>query len=223
MTPRSPRLRPVEVAEAAILVDVTLALELAGWLLPFGGVLQALAIVPLAALGWRHRPRAVLLGTAAGAFLAFLVGGAGLGLTIAGSGVIGLIVGGGLRRGWGGGRVTALSLVAAGVPGAGLTVAGLAVLTALRHLALAQVRLTWRGVARIAAHFGLHQVVGWGNAVVSWSITHWWATVPAGELVLLAWVTGCAVVFAGPVLERLARATSAAGEAGVAWPAAGPA
>ena len=43
-------LRPGELAEAAVLSDLALVLEVVGWFVPFGGALQALAILPFAAL-----------------------------------------------------------------------------------------------------------------------------------------------------------------------------
>ncbi|MGH9067457.1 MAG: ATP-binding cassette domain-containing protein, partial [Acidimicrobiales bacterium] len=215
------RLRPAELAEAAILVDLTVALEVAGILLPFGGVLQALAIIPLAALAWRRRPRALVLGTLAGALLAFLVGGLGLAVTVGGSGAVGLVIGVGLRRGWGPGRITSLSVLGVALPGAAVSVAGLALLSSFRNLTLAQVRLGWHGVARIVSGLGAHQVASVGNTIVSWSIVHWWASVPAVEVVLVAWITVAALVFAAPVLDRLAQAGLDADGGGVeAGPAA---
>lgn len=204
---RPRRLRPSELTETAILVDVTVALEVAGFLLPLGGVLQALAVVPLAALAWRQRPRAVVLGTATGAWLSFLVGGLSLAVTVAASGMIGLVVGAGLRRRWSTPRIAAISVASVALPGAGLTVAGLEVLGSLRHLTLAQLRVSWRGMAHLLGRLGLGGIVGWGNNAVSWSISHWWLTIPAGELALVVWVVAASLVFAAPVLQRLADAT----------------
>src|SRR5579875_1039709 len=203
-----PGLRPVEVAEAAVLADVALVLDVAGWLMPtLGAVLQAVAIVPLAALAWRHRPKVVVLGTLAGTLLAFIIGGEGLGLTMAGSGLVGLVIGTGLRRRWGAARITLVSVAAVGLPAAVIGVALLAALASFRRLTLAQLRLSWHGVARVLDQLGaLHVLSGWGTLVVHWAIAHWWVTVPALEVVFVAWVAVCAQVFSEPVLNRLAAA-----------------
>ena len=75
---RSRRLRPAEIAEAAVLADVTVVLCLLGWLLPFPGVFLAAAVTPMAVVAVRNRPRAVLTGAIAGLTVAFLIAGAGL-------------------------------------------------------------------------------------------------------------------------------------------------
>ncbi|HZD65268.1 MAG TPA: ATP-binding cassette domain-containing protein [Acidimicrobiales bacterium] len=204
----------MELAEAAILVDVALVLELAGWLMPhLGTVLQALAVVPLAALAWRRRPRAVVLGTGAGALLAFLVGVMGPGITVICSGVAVQIIGAGLRRGWGPGRITLTSLAAVGAPLAGITVGALALLPRLRALSLAQIRLDWRGLARVLQW--LHAppaLISAGGTFVGWSITHWWAVIPVVVLAFITWVALCAYLFAVPVLRRLAEAVPVPGD-----------
>jgi energy-coupling factor transporter ATP-binding protein EcfA2 len=207
-SPRPGRLRPVEVAEAAVLADVALVLDVAGWLMPtLGAVLQAVAIVPLAALAWRRRPRVVILGTLAGALLAFIIGGEGLGVTMAGSGLVGLVIGTGLRRRWGAGRITLVAVAAVGIPAAVIGVALLAGLSSFRRLTLDQLRLSWHGVARVLDQVAaLQALAGWGTLVVDWAITHWWVAVPALELVFVAWVTVCAQIFSEPVINRLAAA-----------------
>src|SRR5438105_10304667 len=72
------RLRPAELAEAAVLGDVALILSLAGWWLPFGYVLFVAATVPFAALVVRRRLRAALVAAVAVGQVALLMGGIGL-------------------------------------------------------------------------------------------------------------------------------------------------
>ena len=72
------RLRPAELAEAAVLGDVALILSLAGWWLPFGYVLFVAATVPFAALVVRRRLRAAVVAAVAVGQVAFLMGGIGL-------------------------------------------------------------------------------------------------------------------------------------------------
>ena len=71
---RRGRLRPEELAEAAVLGDVALILTLGGWWLPFGYVLYVAATVPFAALVVRRRLRAAVIATVAAGQVAFLMG-----------------------------------------------------------------------------------------------------------------------------------------------------
>ena len=69
---RRGRLRPAELAEAAVVGDVALILTLGGWWLPFGYVLYVAATVPFAALVVRRRLRAAVVATVATGQVAFL-------------------------------------------------------------------------------------------------------------------------------------------------------
>ena len=204
------RLRPGELAEAAILADVAVGLILVGWLMPLGGVLHAAAVTPLAALAVRHRLRAMVVATVAGSAVAFLIGGVALAIHVASAGALGFAVGTALRRGWGMARTVALAVGTTGTAVIGLTLLLLYTFSQLRNLTLAQIRIGWRGASRILGHIGLTTVVGWGNHAVDWIIAHWWLAIPAGELV---GVVGSAVIaraFAVPALRRLTKATGPA-------------
>jgi energy-coupling factor transport system ATP-binding protein len=203
-------LRPGELAEAAILADVAVGLILVGWFMPLGGILHAAAVTPLAALTVRHRLRAMVVATFAGATVAFLIGGVGLAINVGTAGALGLAVGTAMRRGWGMARTIVLAVVTTGLPLVGLTVLLLYAFASLRNLALAQIRNGWRGITRILDHIGLSGVVGWGNHAVDWIITHWWIAIPAGLLVGTVGAAVFARAFAVPALRRLAKATGPA-------------
>ena len=204
------RLRPAELAEAAILADVAVGLILVGWLMPLGGILHAASVTPLAALAVRHRMRAMVVATLAGAAVAFLVGGVGLAIHVGSAGALGFAVGTAMRRGWGMARTVALAVATTGTALIGLTLLVLYSFSQLRNLTLAQIRIGWRGTARILQHIGLNSVVSWGNHAVNWIIAHWWLAIPAGELVSVVATAVFARAFAVPALRRLTQATGAA-------------
>ncbi|HWW45659.1 MAG TPA: hypothetical protein VN180_11360, partial [Acidimicrobiia bacterium] len=143
-----------ELAEAAVLGDVTVALCLLGFLLPLGTILIALAVVPMAALAARHRLRAVIAGGVASGGVALLAAGTGLAGNVAGCALIGGFVGAAIRRGWSRGRTLAVAGLGLWPPIAALALAVLAVLPRTRRLALEQVTNTWTGAARTARHLG---------------------------------------------------------------------
>jgi energy-coupling factor transport system ATP-binding protein len=203
-------LRPGELAEAAILADVAVGLILVGWFMPLGGILHAAAVTPLAALTVRHRLRAMVVATLAGATVAFLIGGVALAINVGTAGALGLAVGIALRRGWGMTRTIVLAVGTTGIPLVGLTLLFLYAFASLRTLALAQIRNGWRGTSRILDHIGLSSVVGWGNHAVDWIITHWWLAIPLGALVGIVGAAAFARAFAVPALRRLTQATGPA-------------
>jgi energy-coupling factor transport system ATP-binding protein len=200
---RRGRLAPVELAEAAVLADLAVGLHLLGFLLPFGGALQAMAVTPFAALAARHRTRAVLVAASCGAMVAFLVAGLHLSLWVVASGLIGLAVGQAYRRHWGWVRSTAVAAALAGSLMAGATVVTLLVLPHLRRLTLAQLRITWRGATRVLEHVGLTAVTGPLTTVVDEALRWWWATLPGFEVVFVAAVAVVTRGFSHPAIHRL--------------------
>ncbi|MDQ1427090.1 MAG: energy-coupling factor transport system ATP-binding protein, partial [Acidimicrobiaceae bacterium] len=92
---------PQELAEAAVLADVSVALITIGWLLPATTVFIAAAAAPMAAVAARNRPRAVLAAAIAGTTVGMLIAGTGLASNVAGCAVIGALLGIAWRRKWG--------------------------------------------------------------------------------------------------------------------------
>ncbi|MGH3578593.1 MAG: ATP-binding cassette domain-containing protein, partial [Mycobacterium sp.] len=206
---RKGQLRPVELAEAAILGDMALGLQLLGWLVPFpfGAAMHGASVVPLAALDVRHRPRAVVVSTVATSGVAFLVGGIGLAVQMGVAGLIGLAIGTSVRRHWGVVRSVILSTAMGGIPLALLGVGLLALFSSLRHLTLAQVQLSWNGMAHLLRLVHLQLAAHWGDQAVAWSLSHWWLTLPLATLVGVVGLAYLGAAFGVPALERLARVT----------------
>src|SRR2546421_5169047 len=123
---RRGRLRPEELAEAAVLGDVALILTLGGWWLPLGYVLYVAATVPFAALVVRRRLRAAVIATVAAGQVAFLMGGLIMEANLALIALAGITIGVAYRRGWGDLGAAAPAPVGAWLPPARGTVGGLA-------------------------------------------------------------------------------------------------
>jgi energy-coupling factor transport system ATP-binding protein len=199
-------LRALELAEAAVLADLAVALCLAGWFLPFGGVLVAAAVTPFAAVASRHRLRATIAGAAIALGISVLIAGTSMATTIVGCSVLGAVIGSAHRRGWGPVRTVALAVAVAWPPAAALAVAAFAVLSRLRKLTLDNAVNTWQGLSRTLRRAGLTPIVHVGDTVVYWGVKHWPITVPLGLLggVILAAMVANAI--ARPALARIDRA-----------------
>ena len=177
------KLRPAELAEAAVLGDLGLVLEVLGWFVPLvGAVFQGLAIVPFAALGSRHRARTCVVAIFAASSVSFLVGGVGIVIQTAIAGSLGLAVGTAYRRKWSPSAAVLIATVTAGIPVAVISLVAEALSPGLRRLAFAQVEILWRNVRAVLNLLGFHSLASSGDKTLQWAIDHWWVTVPAFEL-----------------------------------------
>ncbi|MDA8392902.1 MAG: ATP-binding cassette domain-containing protein [Actinomycetota bacterium] len=206
-------LAPGELAEAAIMADLAIGLQVLGWLLPFGAAVQAMATVPLVALAVRHRSRAVLVGTLAGATLAMLVAGITMVIQTAMAGALALAVATGIRRRWGLVRTTVVSTFTAGSTIAIATLVTIAVLPGLRKLSLAQVMVIWRGLYGMAGRVGAAGPMEPVNTWVVVALRDWWLSIPVATALAVGVVGALTWMVAVPTLARLEAAT------GGSWPA----
>lgn len=203
---RAPRvtLTVAEVAEAAVLGDLALALVVAGFFLPVGTLFIFAAMVPFALLGARHRPRAVLTAAAVATLLSALLLGPGGPQNVALVAGCGAVAGVGLRRRWGVGRVLAAGMVFVWVPVAALTIGYLELFGTARRLAFAQARSVAGGADRVLAVAwpGAHPV----RTAVDVLIRHWQPLVAGGEAVVLGALVVLAWLPTRPLLRHLVRA-----------------
>ena len=214
-------LRPAELAEAAVLGDLGLVLEVLGWFVPLvGAVFQGLAIVPFAALAARHRARTSLVAIFAASSVSFLVGGVGIVVQTAIAGSLGLAVGAAYRRRWPPGAAILIAAVTAGIPVAVISVVAEALSPGLRRLAFAQVEILWRDVRAALRLVGFKSVATSGDQTLRWVIDHWWITVPAFELFAVVLAAGLCSRYLWPLLVRLEHDSPAAPDAS-APPSAG--
>ena len=198
-------LRPQELAEAAVLADVSVALITIGWLLPATTVFIAAAAAPMAAVAARNRPRAVLAAAIAGTTVGMLIAGTGLASNVAGCAVIGALLGIAWRRKWGFVRMLAVATAALWPPTAIGAVALLTVFGQLRTLALDQITNTWDGAKANLRQLGLVRITRLGDPIVHWMVRDWAIGVPIALLVGI--VVGAAVgrMLTWPPLARLER------------------
>lgn len=202
---KSTRLTPAAIAEAAVLVDVTLALCLIGWVVPYGTALLAAAVVPMSALSWRRGWRAAALAGAAGGGVAFVVMGFAPASNVIGCAVVGGLVGAGHRRRWSNTRITLVGAATIGPLYAGLVVGLLALLSSARKLAFEQVRVTWRGLSKTLHQLHLDPAARHGDHAVAWVLAHWLWVIPPVLIVATAVTVFLAALASRGVLVRLAR------------------
>jgi energy-coupling factor transport system ATP-binding protein len=197
-------LRPIELATAAVLAGVSVALVVIGWFLPHLGPVAALAVVPLGVVAHRHRFRALVAATFSAALVSFLVAGTGTFTNVVECAIVGGLVGTAKRRNWSFGTVMGVMALIAPILAA-ISVGLLLIFSSLRKLTLEQIHNTWEGVAKILVHI---PVVGPSlaqslNDFVHAALSYWWITVGVIVVVGTLWFTVLAWVLLGAVLDRL--------------------
>ncbi|WP_250285820.1 DUF2232 domain-containing protein, partial [Frankia sp. CiP1_Cm_nod2] len=201
------RLRTVEIVEAALLVDLVIAICLVTRFLPFGWLLTIVATVPAATLAARWRLRAAWTAMVAALAVAVLIGGTGFAITITSCMMTGTLLGVAHRRRWGLVRTTAVGLVALWAPVALGMNALFYVLTDLRALVLAEIVNSWDGARSSLVHVGIgpdSPGLRTADALLRWGAEHWWALLPIALLANTSVNVLTAAVVTRPVLRRLA-------------------
>jgi energy-coupling factor transport system ATP-binding protein len=197
-------LLPSELAEAAVLGDLGLVLEVLGWFVPLvGAAFQGMAIVPFAALAARQRARASVVAMLATSSVSFLVGGIGIVVQTAIAGTIGLAVGVAYRRRWNPAAAVVIAMVTTGIPLAAISLVAQALSPGLRRLAFAQVQIVWRDLRRVLELAGLKSLSTAGDRAVRWIIRDWWLSVPVFEFVAVVLAAGLCARYLWPLLVRL--------------------
>ena len=140
-------LRPHEVALAAVLGGLTVATVVVAQVLPILTSVALLAPVPLALVGQRTRPRALVAVVVAAAGVAFALAGLSAAVSVVAAGVVGGLVGEMKRRHRGLASFTIASLIVAPIMG-GLSVLVFLVLVPLRRLLLESMKNTIDGFAK---------------------------------------------------------------------------
>jgi energy-coupling factor transport system ATP-binding protein len=207
-------LRPSELAEAAVLGDLGLVLEVLGWFVPLvGAVFQGLAIVPFAALAARQRARTAVVAMIAASSVSFLVGGVGIVLETAIAGSLGLAVGTAYRRRWNPATAVLIATITTGIPVAVISLVGEALSPGLRRLAFAQVEILWHDVRAALRVAGSGSLASSGDDALRWVIGHWWLTVPLFELLAIVLAAALCARYLWPLLVRLEHDSPASAEA----------
>ncbi|MGD0440876.1 MAG: DUF2232 domain-containing protein [Acidimicrobiales bacterium] len=197
-------LRPSELAEAAVLGDLGLVLEVLGWFVPLvGAAFQGLAIVPFAALAARQRARTTVVAIFAASAVSFLVGGVGIVVETAIAGSLGLAVGTAYRRHWNPAKAVLIAFFTTGIPVALISLLGETLSPGLRRLAFAQVEILWRDARAGLKLGGAGSLASSGDKTLRWVIGHWWLTVPLFELLAIVLAAALCARYLWPLFERL--------------------
>ncbi len=210
-------LRAGELAEAVVLADLTLVLSIVSQVIPLGGALLVVAVVPMAAIAARNRLRAVVAGTFAAAAVGFLVLGTPVVTSVVACGALGAVVGYASRRGFGFGRTVGLATVWLWPAISVVADLLLWVFSAYRTLLLVQVHNAWSGISR-SLH-NLHAapitaVADRGDELVAHVLRDWWLTVPLGLLVAVVVGAALAQRITAPTLHRVRAALATDAGAG---------
>ncbi|GAC50831.1 putative ABC transporter ATP-binding protein [Gordonia aichiensis NBRC 108223] len=197
-------LRPLEIAWIAIFGGLAVAAVVIGSVIPLAGAVRVLAPVPLALIGARTRPRAMVAASVSTAAVSFAMAGWKAALALIGAALVGGIVGEIKRRGHGWPTLLIVSIITAPVIG-GVSVVVLLILKPLRELALTAMSNTLGGVAKWVGKIpSAHSLADGINGLRDNLVTYWWvwmwATGAAGTLITM--VVGWWILSA--VIDRLA-------------------
>lgn len=201
-TVRGP-LRPVEVATAAVLAGVTVALSVIAVVIPVAGALGLLAAVPMGIVAQRHRPRAVLAATVAATVVAFMVAGTSALGGVWMSALAGAMVGDVKRRGRG--LATLVVYLVAVTPLVALFVDGLLlVFSNTRTLLLQALTNTVHGFSTLMSRYAaLAAAATQIDSATAALVQYWWLTIPMLLVAAVISGTWVAWVFLSAVLPRL--------------------
>jgi energy-coupling factor transporter ATP-binding protein EcfA2/energy-coupling factor transporter transmembrane protein EcfT len=208
--PRSSQgaLQPPELATAAVMSAVAVAIVVLGSVIRHAGPIQLLAVVPYGVVAHRHRVRAVVAAAAAGALLTALLVGVGGGVSLAGFGLLGGFVGTLKRRGIGARATLGMALVLAPLL-AGAADLALLILGSYRRLVIATVRSTVQGLNKTLQHLGpLHSVGSAIHQATTTLLAHWAITVAGLLMILTPIVVIASWWLIGGVLDRLSWITA---------------
>ncbi|HEY0816842.1 MAG TPA: DUF2232 domain-containing protein, partial [Pseudonocardia sp.] len=195
----------MEIAEAAALGDLAAAMSVLTRLVPAAGVGVLLTAFPLAVLGHRRRARACAIAVVTACSVAFLGGGLGPAVSTVGAGVLGSLVGIGLRRGWSIAKTMGAGVLCLGVPYATVAVGLFWALADARALALAQLANSWSGAERLATAAGVPRpVLDVGRDVVEFAVTRWWLLLPVLVIMMVLVGVFMTTLALRPPLHRIA-------------------
>ncbi len=199
------RLRPAELAEAAILADLAVLVTVLARLSPFAGLTTVVGAIPFAVLSMRQRTRAVVVAFWIAVVLVFLLAGFGAATQVLVMATFGGVSGRAFAGGWSR-RTTVMRSVAIGWGTvASLTLGFLWLFDGLRELNLEAARVQWTGLARLLDGAGLDVVVGFLDPRIDWMLEHWWITVPVFQLGISVFLTVFLDRLGRPITGRVLR------------------
>ena len=193
-------LRPLELAEVAILVDLAVVLTFLSMVVPaIGGIVGAMAAAPHAALRVRHRTRVVVMAGIIAWVLGLVIGGQVLAGGTIGAWIAGLIVGGAIKRDWGSLRLMLLTVVTVVPIICAPIVALLLAIPSGRKLIGAQLDIAAKPINRFFKFFGWHGFM----AAWRWSADHWILVFCSIMVAFFILIVFTAFAIARPVIRRI--------------------
>lgn len=194
-----------EIADAAVLADLTIALSVISLFFPLLGAVGAAAVLPMVVLSARHRLRTVFAGGVCAAVTSLLLGGVPLAISAVSCAGVGAIAGIGIRRRWSIVRTGLCAAVTIWPIAATYADISLWALSSLRELILRQSLNYWRGVASVLRWVGLDPLAHAGDETARWLVQHWWLTVPIVLLLGVEIAVGFVYLAGRPLVAWLAR------------------
>ncbi|OBI41087.1 cobalt ABC transporter ATP-binding protein [Mycobacterium sp. E796] len=180
-------LRPVELAQAAVMGALCAVIAILSVVVPFAAGLALLGTVPTGLLAYRYRFRVLMAATVAAGMIAFLIAGLGGLMTVIHCVYIGGLTGIIKRKRRGLPSVIVWSLVA-GLAFGAADVIGLTVMTRLRHLIFDVITADVNGVAAFLARIHMQGVGEDLKRYFALGVQHWQL------LVLIYYLVGILVV-----------------------------
>ncbi len=205
MIPRSDRLTPSELADAAVLADLAVLVVVLARLTPFSGLTTVVGSIPFAVLSLRNRPKVVAVGFWIALVLVFLLAGFNAATEVVVMATFGGITGRAIGNDWSRRRTVIASLAVGWTTVATLTLLFLATFSGLRELNLEAARVQWKGIARGLDAIGLDPVVAAVDPRIDWILDHWWFTVPLFQLFISIGLTLFVLQIGRPVVGRVRR------------------
>ncbi|GAA1078138.1 MULTISPECIES: ATP-binding cassette domain-containing protein [Tsukamurella] len=181
------------------------ALVLISQVFPLAIGVSFAACLPFGVIGLRHTFRTCALALLVGVTMGFLLGGtAPVVLTIE-TGLVGMLLGASIRRGWSTGRLVLYALPLLAIPSSALAVGLLVIFPGVRELLFRITGSTVTGLARILGNVHLGVI---GRALVAiwdWALRWWPLTVPLLLVVAVLAVVALARAAFGALLSRADR------------------
>ncbi len=181
------------------------ALVLISQLFPLAVGVAFAACLPFGVIGLRHTFRTCALALLVGATIGFLLGGtAPVVLTIE-TGLVGMLLGASIRRGWSTGRLVVYALPLLAIPSSALAVVLLVIFPGVRDLLFRITGSMVTGIARILGHVWLGVIGRAMVAIWDWALRWWPLTVPLLLIVAVLAVVWLARASFGALLARADR------------------
>ncbi len=200
---RTGRLTPGELAEAAVLADLTVLTIILARLTPFAGTTTIIGAIPFAVLGLRHRNRVLAVAFFVGVVLTFLMAGFSSASQLLVMATFGGVVGRSVRHGWSKTTTVTVALIVGWVSVASLTVGFLTLFAGFRELTIEAAQIQWTGLSNGLTRIGAGGFVELADPRMQWAFEHWYIAIPAFQFVISIAITLLIENVGTPAIRRV--------------------